>query len=192
MEKKLYVAYGSNLNHEQMGQRCPEADFYGVGKLRGYELQFKGEQGCAFATIAPKEGSFVPVAVWEISPEDEASLDRYEGYPLMYLKQKMVMNLNGESKEAFAYVMNPAMKFGLPSGKYYNTVIMGYCDCCMDISIPDRAIRKSASECGLTVPEYLRYSEYSYGESEETLQSVEEQTKEEMDCGPMNSSGPSL
>jgi len=42
LAKKLYVAYGSNLNKNQMRYRCPTAKFYGIGELQGYELQFKG------------------------------------------------------------------------------------------------------------------------------------------------------
>lgn len=71
MSKRLYVAYGSNLNIRQMKQRCPTAKLYGTGMLEDYELQFKGYPDSAFATIAPKEGASVPVAVWEIQPKDE-------------------------------------------------------------------------------------------------------------------------
>ena len=87
MSKRLYVAYGSNLNFRQMKDRCPTAKLYGTGTISNYELQFKGNSESAFATIAPKEGSSVPVAVWEIKPQDERSLDRYEGYPSHYFKQ---------------------------------------------------------------------------------------------------------
>ena len=33
---KLYVAYGSNLNKEQMRYRCPTAKFVGTGIIEGY------------------------------------------------------------------------------------------------------------------------------------------------------------
>lgn len=81
MSKRLYVAYGSNLNIRQMKYRCPTAKLYGTGVIDNYELQFKGQPHGAFATIAPKDGSSVPIAVWEIQARDEMSLDRYEGYP---------------------------------------------------------------------------------------------------------------
>lgn len=32
--KKLYVAYGSNLNIAQMALRCPTAHIYGTGLLK--------------------------------------------------------------------------------------------------------------------------------------------------------------
>ena len=59
MSKRLYVAYGSNLNIRQMKYRCPTAKLYGVGTIEDYELQFKGQPNGAFATIAPKEGTSV-------------------------------------------------------------------------------------------------------------------------------------
>lgn len=96
MSKRLYVAYGSNLNIRQMKHRCPTAKLYGTGEIKDYELQFKGHPDSAFATIAPKEGASVPVAVWEIHPRDEMSLDRYEGYPSHYFKQDVPVQLDGK------------------------------------------------------------------------------------------------
>lgn len=77
---KRYVAYGSNLNMAQMRDRCPTAEFVGTGVIENYELQFKGSLHNAHATIAPKEGSSVPVGVWTIRERDESHLDMYEGY----------------------------------------------------------------------------------------------------------------
>ena len=79
MSKRLYVAYGSNLNIRQMKHRCPGTRLYGTGVIDNYELQLKGQPHSAFATIASKEGACVPVAVWEISAKDETDLDRYGG-----------------------------------------------------------------------------------------------------------------
>ena len=44
-------------NFEQMKHRCPTAKLYDTGINEGYELQFKGNPTCAFATIAPKENA---------------------------------------------------------------------------------------------------------------------------------------
>lgn len=41
MKEKLYVAYGSNINLEQMAFRCPNSEVVGTAMLQGYELQFK-------------------------------------------------------------------------------------------------------------------------------------------------------
>ena len=41
MKEKLYIAYGSNINLEQMAHRCPSSKVVGTAMLQGYELQFK-------------------------------------------------------------------------------------------------------------------------------------------------------
>ena len=38
MEKRYYIAYGSNLNIRQMRMRCPSARIIGTSKLNDYEL----------------------------------------------------------------------------------------------------------------------------------------------------------
>lgn len=78
--KKLYAAYGSNLNHAQMAYRCPDATVYGTAELKDHELLFRGSPTSAVATVEPKEGGSVPILLWEISKRDEHSLDRYEGW----------------------------------------------------------------------------------------------------------------
>ena len=51
-EDKLYLAYGSNINLDQMDYRCPDASVVGPVVLENYELLFR--RG-GFATIAPCE-----------------------------------------------------------------------------------------------------------------------------------------
>ena len=59
-EGKLYFAYGSNINLDQMAQRCPDAQVVGPVTLENYELLFRGNlRGAGVATIAPREGSTV-------------------------------------------------------------------------------------------------------------------------------------
>ena len=42
MKEKIYCAYGSNMNLEQMSHRCPNAKVIGKGKLENYKLTFRG------------------------------------------------------------------------------------------------------------------------------------------------------
>lgn len=72
--KRLYLAYGSNINLEQMKYRCPHSKIVDTAMLQDYELEFRN-----VATIVPKKGAQVPVLMWEIDQRDELSLDRYEG-----------------------------------------------------------------------------------------------------------------
>ena len=80
---KYYLAYGSNLNMEQMARRCPGAEPIGAALLPNSELVFRR----GFLTIEPKQGSSVPVGIWRISDENEKALDRYEGFPKFYRKE---------------------------------------------------------------------------------------------------------
>ena len=60
VEDKLYFAYGSNINLDQMAYRCPAAQVVGPVVLEGYELLFRGNaSGNGVATIKPKEGQQV-------------------------------------------------------------------------------------------------------------------------------------
>lgn len=52
--RRLYIAYGSNINLEQMANRCPNSKVIGKEILKGYELEFRG-----VATIVPKENAEV-------------------------------------------------------------------------------------------------------------------------------------
>lgn len=74
MEKRYYIAYGSNLNLRQMKMRCPTAKVMGTAVIKDYELLFKGSLTGAYLTIEPKKGSEVPVAVWTVTETDEKAL----------------------------------------------------------------------------------------------------------------------
>ena len=92
-EGKLYFAYGSNINLDQMAQRCPDARVVGPVTLENYELLFRGNlRGAGVATIAPREGSTVHGLLWNITPECERSLDYYEGYPHLYGKEPVTVH----------------------------------------------------------------------------------------------------
>ena len=89
MEKRYYIAYGSNLNIAQMRVRCPQARIIGTSEIKDYELLFKGSQTGSYLTIEKKAGGIVPVAVWATTAADEVELDRYEGFPTFYYKAEM-------------------------------------------------------------------------------------------------------
>lgn len=144
MKRKQYVAYGSNLNIDQMTKRCPGAQLEGVGVIKNYELQFKGRDTSAFATISPKAGSETPIAVWSITESDERWLDRYEGYPTHYFKEDVPVEVNGKTFNAMAYVMNLRADFAIPSPYYYGIVAQGYEDCGLDKSVLEDAVSDSA------------------------------------------------
>ena len=146
MKKRFYVAYGSNLNFKQMKYRCPTAIFIGAGMIRDYELQFRGRPDNAYATIAPKVGTSVPVGVWQIQPRDELALDRYEGFPVHYQKKQIPVILGDDEVSAMGYIMNPNFDFGIPSPHYFSVVHQGYMNCGLDTSVLEQAVEHSARQ----------------------------------------------
>lgn len=77
-------------------------------------MLFRGGSRGAVATIEPLEGSSVPVLLWKIRPQDELSLDRYEGYPNFYRKEMLEVELNGKPVNGMVYIMNDGREFGAP------------------------------------------------------------------------------
>ena len=135
--KRLYIAYGSNINLEQMAYRCPNSKIVSKEMLKGYELEFRG-----VATIVPNDKSEVPVLIWEIDGRDEHSLDRYEGFPNLYRKELFEIEVNGEKKECMAYLMNKG-QISPPTSYYYNVIKQGYEANGMDTSYLRAALEKS-------------------------------------------------
>ena len=132
MPKKYYIAYGSNLNIRQMKYRCPGARVVGTAVLDGWQLLFKGSKTGSYLTIEENPGYMVPVAIWEISPEDERALDRYEGFPNFYYKRELPVTFVGirsgrvRTRTAMVYIMHEDRPLGMPSQMYVDTCVEGY------------------------------------------------------------------
>lgn len=136
---KYYLAYGSNLNKEQMRHRCPGAEPVGTAMIHNCRLVFRR----GFLNIEPAEDSSVPVGVWRISKENEAALDRYEGYPTFYYKKQVrVMIDGGGPVTGTVYIMQSGHPRQMPSAFYWQTVIQGY----NDFAIGDRCGLQEAFE----------------------------------------------
>lgn len=150
--KRYYLAYGSNLNIEQMRFRCPTARVIGKGYIPGYELLFKGSKTGAYLTIEERLGSKVPVAVWEVQPDDERALDRYEGFPAFYYKKDIKITFNGiktgkkRTREAFAYIMHEDRPLGSPSRHYVEICAEGYEQFSFDTDYLIGALKRSGLE----------------------------------------------
>ena len=121
---KIYLAYGSNLNHQQMAERCPNANYLGSTELKNWRLIFK-----SVATIERELGKYVPVGIFQITNECEKALDIYEDYPHLYDKKELDIILDGIQVTAMTYVM--VAKYGIapPSRKYFNVISEGYKNC---------------------------------------------------------------
>jgi gamma-glutamylcyclotransferase (GGCT)/AIG2-like uncharacterized protein YtfP len=117
----LYAAYGSNLDPARMGDRCPHSPLHATGWLTGWRLTFGGEEhgwDGALATIVEDPIDQVFVAVYDVTPEDEAHLDVLEQADtgLFFKTRVRVSTLTGELL-VWAYVLD-AYEGGLPSASY--------------------------------------------------------------------------
>ena len=149
--KKYYIAYGSNLNIRQMRYRCPGAKPIGISAIPDYELLYKGSKTGAYLTMEPRNGGLVPIAVWEVTADDEKRLDIYEGYPNFYYKKEVrlpVRLASGKTKRvtAFVYIMHEEREIAIPSTTYIRSCEEGYRNFGFDIKFLDRAYMKSAKE----------------------------------------------
>jgi gamma-glutamylcyclotransferase (GGCT)/AIG2-like uncharacterized protein YtfP len=95
------------------------------------------------ATVEPFKGKTVPCLLWEITPADEASLDRYEGFPFLYRKEKVKVRLGKKNVETMVYIMNEGRPLGSPSCYYYSVILEGYKGADFDIGILKQAVEDS-------------------------------------------------
>lgn len=117
----LYAAYGTNLDPARMSERCPYSPLHTTGWLEGWRLTFGGEEhgwDGSLATIVQDPFEQVFVAVYDITSEDESSLDGWESADSgLYRKTKVrVVTMNGELV-VWTYVLD-AFEGGLPSASY--------------------------------------------------------------------------
>jgi gamma-glutamylcyclotransferase (GGCT)/AIG2-like uncharacterized protein YtfP len=145
--KKWYFAYGSNCNLDQMVTRCPKAKPVSTVTLPNYILIFNG-----VASIRRKKGAEVLGVLWEITPECEQSLDRYEGFPRLYGKKKVTVYAgDGSATRAMVYVMVPGREPGLPSTTYYEGIKTGFLQNGIPTDTLEAALAKTRALIGQTM-----------------------------------------
>lgn len=136
---KLYWAYGSNLNVEQMRMRCPGARKLGRLDVPNCALVFRGVADVAYAP-----GEKCPGGLWEITEENERALDAYEGVSSgLYVKRYLRIRFNASGQEARVLYYQMKDDGIMPPAEYYLSVIeQGY----RDFRLPRRYLRRAVSE----------------------------------------------
>ena len=116
---KAYLAYGSNMDVEQMKSRCPRAKIIGTGMLQDWRLMFKGVHITkSFATIEEWQGWQVPFVLWDITRRHEMHLDLYEGFPKSYQKKYVDVEVDGQKYNAMIYVKDEGLPVNPPITHY--------------------------------------------------------------------------
>lgn len=117
-----YVAYGMLTDPDAMDHN----EFVGRGLVRNYGFEFR-----YFANVIKSPGSQLYGTVWNISEQELSYLDEIEGYPLMYTRVKVEVQLDdGEKVLAEMYTMTPEMREQIgpeyPTKKYMDRLLSGY------------------------------------------------------------------
>ena len=146
---KLYVAYGSNLDKEQMKYRCPSARPVQSGYLDNWQLIYRGSKTGAYASIRYKKGCRVPVGLWEITKHDERFLDRYEGYPIFYQKKNIFVTSEVVQRLRLWYIScDPMLLRVRHQNSIFGLYCVDYADFGLDESYLIRSILQNQQETG--------------------------------------------
>jgi len=133
----FYFSYGSNLDWEQMKNRCPSASFYCRASLLDYRIDFtrkSSKRKCGVADIVKDNNSKVYGVVYRIDEIDLGKLDNHEGYVPQKKKNAykrieiMVFEENNKENPIITYTYEVVKKeFGKykPSKEYKNLILNG-------------------------------------------------------------------
>ena len=132
----LYFAFGSNMNWNQMRERCPSSRFVGIAVLRDHKLAFTRKsckRGCGVADVVAEDGAQVWGVVYEIADLDVGKLDASEGFrpgrdKNSYYRRECLVFLNGEDHRPLtvsAYFGDPQPNPPLPNAAYKNLILTG-------------------------------------------------------------------
>jgi gamma-glutamylcyclotransferase (GGCT)/AIG2-like uncharacterized protein YtfP len=132
-----YFAYGSNLDWEQMKDRCPSVSFMGKALLDNYELAFtrrSSKRECGVADIIESKGAIVWGVVYTLNEDELKILDEYEGFHpekknSAYIRREVIVFVDGDKSNpitSFTYqVQEPSEDHIPPSSDYLDQIISG-------------------------------------------------------------------
>ncbi len=131
---RLYFAYGSNMNPQQMASRCPGARFLCRATLANHRLDFTRDspaRGCGVADVVASHGDRVWGIVWRVSEAHLATLDCLEGHGTgedAYRRVQLpVRSAEGEGEDLLTQTYEVARKvpFVRPDRGYLELLIQG-------------------------------------------------------------------
>ena len=136
---RFYFAYGSNMWAAQMQDRCPQGTLIGPGILPGYRWIISAR---GYATVVLAKQAEVQGVVYELTPQDERSLDRYEGVASgQYRKEEVNVIQAGNNLICLVYI-DPVTQEGRPRGEYITRINNGLRDADLPASYVEKYIRR--------------------------------------------------
>jgi len=124
VKRVLYFAYGSNLDAEQMRERCPSSQMRFTAELRDHRLGFsyfsRRWRGGA-ADLVPAKGCSIWGVVYELAEAELPLLDRFEaGYQRIGLP---VCRDGGELHDVLSYTVRGAKGSCQPTPAYRDKML---------------------------------------------------------------------
>lgn len=119
-KKYYYFAYGSNMHEKRFFERCPKAKFVGTGILWNYKLAER-----KYTDIDYSVDDLVEGVVYQITESDLMKLDACEGYPHIYRRYWVEIEVGEKTIHAVVYEMTPTtkeMRHGIPFPDWYYNI----------------------------------------------------------------------
>lgn len=130
--KPRYFAYGSNMNPARMRARGLLFLTAEAARLPGYALRFNKQShstpGVAYANIVAATGRVVEGVLYTLRDDMEmAKMDVFEGTPVRYSRERVLVDTEGGAAATWVYVANPAfVRAGLlPEDRYLSHLLAG-------------------------------------------------------------------
>ena len=145
-EKRPYFAYGSNLWLDQMRTRCPSHKRLGTAVLSGHRVVCNkvGDNGVDFyAGIIVSPGDEVLGALYRLTPENIAKLDKREGIEEKdhYYRDAKEFNVRNRATgvviNAFTYFVSKPVAPKKPTRDYAQKIFEG----CRDHGFPKEYVK---------------------------------------------------
>lgn len=123
-----YFAYGSNMDQEQMKERCPDSKIIGKAVLKDYKIAFtifSTKRNCGCADIINSINDEVWGILYEVSENDINNLDKAEVHPIKYRRFLTTVEdeLGNEYKSEVYKVVTREGDFLKPSKHYLGLMI---------------------------------------------------------------------
>ena len=119
-----YFAYGSNMDEARMKERqCLFSDAQAASLLDWklvFDKQSQKMPEVGFGNVEPDKGSLVEGILYTLNDTMITVLDKYEGHPKHYTRQRIKVTCKGKEVEADIYIANKNwVKEGLKPSKDY-------------------------------------------------------------------------
>jgi gamma-glutamylcyclotransferase len=127
----FYFAYGSNMNHKHMKDRCPQTVFLAPALLTGFSLAFRYPStsfpGGGAADIIEEENSQVWGALWQSNEKDFVSLDKFEDVACGGYRRIEIEVFSKDSNlalKAITYEVVDKLSFDMRPVKAYESLVL--------------------------------------------------------------------